>query len=292
MFSSNNNKNDWELCLTHIFPLYFPYGTGKIKEKRKNAVSELECMKHYLRLSLPQFQKADFILVLGHMLFRKQVFNSAFVRCMAKTGEDGITLGEKFSRVTDQEMLRFAEVPNLQNGITERDTASCMLHTIKASCKSVPYSDEAATVARTKLFALWNHFGPPSVFFTISPADECSFRVQLFCDTNRQTLPGFDIPESECVSSMLFLRKRIRIENPGACAREFNSLREIIMEVLIGWDSKTGKQVRNGIFGIVDAWCDTTEEQGRFTLHSHILLFIRYFDEFHKYVCTIYVLRC
>ena len=278
VFSSNNNKNDWELCLTQIFPLYFPYGVGKIKEKRKNPVSELECMRHYLRLSLPQFQKADFILVLGHMLFRKQVFRSAFVRCMSKTGEDGITLGEKFSRVTDQEMLLFAEVPNLQEGNAERDTASSMLHTIKASCKSVPYSDEAATVARTKLFALWNHFGPPSIFFTISPADECSFRVQLFCNTNKQGLPSFGVPESECVSSMLF-RKQIRTENPGACAREFNSLRDIIMEVLIGWDSKTGKQVRNGIFGIVEAWCDTTEEQGRFTLHSHILLFIKYFDQ-------------
>jgi len=76
---------------------------------------------------------------------------------------------------------------------------------------------------------------------------------------------------------MLFT-SQIRTENSGACAREFNSLRDIILECLIGWDSKKGKQVRNGIFGQVLAWCDTTEEQGRFTLHSHILLFIKHFD--------------
>ena len=177
-----------------------------------------------------------------------------------------------------KEILKCAEAPNLNKGTTSGDSASSLLHTVKASCKSDPYSDEAATVARTKLFALWNHFGLPSVFFTISPADECSFRVQLFCNTNKHTLPSFVSSESECVSSMLF-RKHVRTENPGACAREFKSLRDIIMEILIGWDSKAGKQVRNGIFGIVEAWCDTTEEQDRFILHSHILLFIKWFDE-------------
>ena len=50
------------------------------------------------------------------------------------------------------------------------------------------------------------------------------------------------------------------------------------MKCLIGWDWKKGKQVRNGIFGQVLAWCDTTEEQGGFTLHSHILWFIKDFD--------------
>ena len=34
VFSSNCSKNDWELCLTKIFPLYFPYGVGKIKKER------------------------------------------------------------------------------------------------------------------------------------------------------------------------------------------------------------------------------------------------------------------
>ena len=50
------------------------------------------------------------------------------------------------------------------------------------------------------------------------------------------------------------------------------------MEILIGWNSKEGKQTRPGFFGNVVAWGDTTEEQGRFTLHAHILLFIKDFD--------------
>jgi hypothetical protein len=280
VFSSNSNKNDWELTLPQVFPLYFSYGTGGIKETRKNKVSEQECMKHYLRLSLPQFQKPDFILVLGHMLFRKLAFKTAFVRCLSKAGGDGITLGKTFSCVTDSQMLSLAEASSLTQkpGVPSGNSqASSLLHTIKASCKSIPYSDEAASDARTKLFAFWNYFGPPSIFFTISPADECSFRIQLFCNTSKQVLPKPNTSENECVACMLFT-SQIRTENPGACAWEFNSLRDIVMECLIGWDCKKGKQVRNGIFGEILAWCETTEEQGRFTLHAHILLFIKNFD--------------
>ena len=221
------------------------------KNKKKNTISDIECMRHYLRLSPPQFQKPDFILDLGHILFRKQVFRSAFIKCMPKTGSDGITLGERFSCITDQEILYFAEAPNFQEGRPGGNEASALLHTVKASCKSVPYSDEAATEARTKLFAMWNYFSPPSIFFTISPADECSFWVQLFCNTAKQCVPELSVSESECISSMLF-RKQIRTENPGACAHEFNSLKEIMMEALIGWDFKNGQLGKNGIFGIMD----------------------------------------
>ena len=61
-------------------------------------------------------------------------------------------------------MLHLAEAPNLREGSTIDSQGSSLLHTIKASCKSVPYSDEAATDARTKMFALWNFFGPPFIF--------------------------------------------------------------------------------------------------------------------------------
>jgi len=41
---------------------------------------------------------------------------------------------------------------------------------------------------------------------------------------------------------------------------------------------KEGKQSFFGIFGDKLGWSDTTEEQERKTLHSHILLFIALFD--------------
>jgi hypothetical protein len=48
------------------------------------------------------------------------------------------------------------------------------------------------------------------------------------------------------------------------------------MSVLLNFILK--KQTSLGIFGKVIGWCDTTEEQARHTLQSHILLFIAMFD--------------
>jgi hypothetical protein len=71
------------------------------------------------------------------------------------------------SRVTDDQILNLSEAQNFRESTTNNSEATTLLHTIKAICKSVPYSDEAVTEARTKLFALRNYFGPPEVFFTI-----------------------------------------------------------------------------------------------------------------------------
>jgi hypothetical protein len=56
-----------------------------------------------------------------------------------------------------------------------------------------------------------------------------------------EVLPQPSMRQNVCISDMLY-RSKIRIDNPGACAREYNSIMQIIMESLIGWDFKLGKQ--------------------------------------------------
>ncbi len=73
IFYSSNFQTDYKLILPIVFPLYFPFGTGGIEEFRRTKVSVEECLKHYLKISCPQFLKADIILVIGHMFFRKKV---------------------------------------------------------------------------------------------------------------------------------------------------------------------------------------------------------------------------
>ena len=41
---------------------------------------------------------------------------------------------------------------------------------------------------------------------------------------------------------------------------------------------KRGKQTKKGIFDNVLAWGDAAEEQGRKSLHSHMIVFIEHFD--------------
>ena len=72
-------------------------------------------------------------------------------------------------------------------------------------------------------------------FFTISPGDECSFRIKLCVNLKMQLLPQIGMEENEVIADIL-LRSKMRI-NPGVCAREYNSIMQIIMECLIGPDA-------------------------------------------------------
>jgi len=87
---------------------------------------------------------------------------------------------------------------------------------------------------------MWYSLGPPSVFFTISPGDECSFRIKLYLNLKMEFLPQLTDDENALIFDSVF-RSKLRIDNPGACARAYNSIMQIIMEALIGWDFKEGK---------------------------------------------------
>jgi hypothetical protein len=64
IYNSRNYVADYRITLPTLFPLRFPFGTGRIEEDRRNRVSVGECLKHFSRLLLPMFQTSDIILVI------------------------------------------------------------------------------------------------------------------------------------------------------------------------------------------------------------------------------------
>ena len=149
--------------------------------------------------------------------------------------------------------------------------SNSLIHTVTAACRSLPYCDEAAKEAR---FSMWYSFGPPSVFLrfllVMNVASGLSFS---YLNHKMVILPQTNMKKNECNADLLF-RSKLKLDNPGVCAGEYNSIMQIFMECLIGWNFKLKKQKSLGIFGKVFGSCNTTEEQARFTLHSHILLFM------------------
>ena len=84
-------------------------------------------------------------------------------------------------------------------------------------------------------------------------------------------MPSLDATEEECIADFT-LRKEIRLDFPGACSLYFDGVMQIVLEVLLGWNSKEQKGTEDGIMGELDAWGMAVEEQARKTLHSHWLL--------------------
>ena len=80
---------------------------------------------------------------------------------------------------------------------------------------------------------MWNYFGAPSLFFTISPCDEVSFRMKLYATADTQKLPSLEWSDEECLSEWR-VRSKLRSKYPGAGAIEFQNFTQIMLEDCLG----------------------------------------------------------
>ncbi len=84
------------------------------------------------------------------------------------------------------------------------------------------------------------------------------------------------------------LRRDARINNPGACSLEFQSVLQILMECLLKWDTKTQTSKEKGILGEVIAFAGADEEQGCKSPYRHWQIWVEEIDQtirdnlFHK----------
>ena len=74
--------------------------------------------------------------------------------------------------------------------------------------------------------------------------------------------------EEECLADFV-IRKKTRLQYPGACSLEFQSVMQILTQCLLKWDIKKRKSTGQGILGTILAFFGADEEQGRKTLHRH-----------------------
>ncbi len=264
--------------LSQLLPIAFPFGTGDVDCRRSPAVKEIECMQHYLRLSLPQFQEGQTVLVIHHVYQRRKSFLTGIAKC--NISNNGNTVANDIASVTVEQLDEaINEMKSKPKGRTTTDPTftpmnhhiAQLLKCIRTSCSPIGYTNEAASEARNKMFAQWMTFGPPSLLFTFSPCDECSFKMQLHATMEATELPSL-FQSEEIMCRNLSLRKSLRVKYPGSCAKEFDSLMRIIIGELLGWEGNDQK--RPGIFGKLCAFAVGVEEQGRTSLHGHIVLWI------------------
>ena len=114
---------------------------------------------------------------------------------------------------------------------------------------------------RNKIWSLISYFGAPSWFITISPADNMHPISLYFADTQETFSPELR-PDNE--------RYRLIAENPVAGARFFYFIVEMFIKHVL-----RVKQNHPGLYGKTYAYFATVEQQGRSTLHLHMLLWIR-----------------
>ena len=177
-----NYANERSLNLEDVFPVQFPFGFGGPNNSRRNRISQEVCLQHYLKLSLPQFMRGNFILVVNHIYNRILSFKSGIIK--AKSNFRGSTLAEKVSTLTVADIEQAVAKKKLNQ--TDPSNAGMFLKAISTSCRNMGHTEEAAKYNRRNFYALDDHFGLSSVFLSVTPDDECSFRVRLFAKAGEQ----------------------------------------------------------------------------------------------------------
>jgi hypothetical protein len=114
---------------------------------------------------------------------------------------------------------------------------------------------------RNEIWSLIAYEGAPLWYITLSPADVKNPIALYYAGCDVTFKPCIRAPEE---------RYRLIANNPVACARFFNFMVEQFIKHVLGVGSN-----HSGLYGQTSAYYGTVEQQGRLTLHIHLLLWIR-----------------
>ena len=283
MYGGNYVKGH-EMRLEDAFPIQFPFGTGGLHTSRRVPVSSEFCLQHYMRLSLNQFMRPEFILVCYQLLCRSKSYTTGLIKCRSDC--NGMQLAEKLSGLTVNELRSACEImtssarqghhSSTQSG-NGNDGVS-FLKSVTTSCKVLGHTTEAAREARRKVYAMSERHGAHSIFLTVTPDDQCCFRVRMYASNGDDIdVPSPDCSKDRCIADFV-CREETRTKYPGACSLNYQACCQQVFE-LLGWDYKGDNYVKTGFLGDCVAYVRADEEQGRGTLHGHWLIWIRGFDK-------------
>jgi hypothetical protein len=119
-------------------------------------------------------------------------------------------------------------------------------------------------------------FGTSAVFFTVTPDDSNCLCIRVYAEHKADRLPHiFSATDKQVMADYNFSVK-VRQDYPASCTFDLQQIRELFLELILGWDKKNQiSKPDGGAFGILDTWNVAVEEQGHKMLHSHWLLYIK-----------------
>lgn len=264
--------------VTGCFPDLFPYGRGGPEERRAVPMSlavyfrrlMLDGRRHFAQHALLPLLAFD---IVGRAAMMSKGALHVRMRPSTHAAIAGVTVDELREHLVGKERERVSrrrgEAARRQN---VGDPSSILMNQVYATMSRFPWSNEERATWRQELYALWQCFGVPHVFFTVTPDDVNSLTVMyyagavdadVFFDTNASDIPS----RGE--------RFRIVSKDPVADARFFSRILGVVVRELLGWDSVTRRPVAGGgIFGVTKAFFGVVETQGRGALHAHNLVWV------------------
>jgi hypothetical protein len=245
-----------------MFPWLFPYGLGGVGTI--SGLSDREHKKWLLMYHDKRFQTdQDFpFIAFSHeqiktsssqsfLLADKAVFNDIKHRILTL---DNNVLKSLLERMTKDEV-------QVKQETEEEEKCFKLIRDLDHVAGPVKGSNTSKKWMRNEIWSLIYHRGAPFWYITISPADIKHPLCIYFAD-NKEKFQLEILPYDE--------RMRLVCRNPVAGARFFDFLVKLFISDILGFDSKHA-----GLYGDANAYYGTVEQQGRLTLHLHMLIWLR-----------------
>jgi len=245
--------------LLGLYPTLFPYGFGApYDSSRPVPVLLNQHIRYLLAYDDHRFEKHhSFMFVVFNIMQRRQACWNATLMASRSYFQDA---------ASDLQTLTSEEIEAALVSVTKKTFSSVtnprinmLMRQIKIVGGSVMGSAYSRTALRTQIHALIFNQGLPSIFMTINPADIHS-RVALYfagVDLDLDTI----IPE---IIPSTYPRAQIIASHSVATARFFHVLISSILKCM----------VERGVLGPIKAHFGTVENQGRGSLHLHILIWL------------------
>ena len=259
--SAPSNEYNNPTLLLGLYPTLFPYGTGGFEDSsRLIKISFKKQIQYLLSYHDRRFEKHhSFIFVVFNMLQRREACLHARLMTskpfFSKTANDIVSLDAKDIK---QVLSNFEK--NKTNVQSHNPHVHALLNQIKAIGGKVMGSAHSRSALRSQIHALIFNQGLPSIFLTINPADINS-RVALY-------FAGVNLDLDAIIPTNLpttYERAEIIASHPVATAKFFHRLITTVLETMIAGEK---------VLGPVKAYFGTVENQGRGSLHLHMLIWL------------------
>ena len=243
-----------------LFPWLFPYGHGGI---RSASLSDKEHKHHLLMYHDKRFQRdpAFPFVAFSHEQIKAST-TGGFLLAETNKFDD---IARRLLRV-DQEVLssiadRMSKGELVKPSNQEETDCFQVSRDLDHIGGKVSGSVTSKKYMRNEIWSLIAYEGAPLWYITLSPADVKN-PIALYCAGCDVTFkPSIKVSEE---------RYRLIASNPVACARFFNFMVEQFIKHVLGVGSD-----HSGLYGETSAYYGTVEQQGRLTLHIHLLLWIK-----------------
>jgi hypothetical protein len=252
-----NNPN----LYPQIFPWLFPYGLGGIGATKLSEKSHKRYLLMYHDKRFQQdvcfpfvafsHQQVKASATGGILLAETQKFNEIANRLLSVNQD---VLGNIAKRMSDGEIVK----PSTE------DESACfqLIRDLDHVDGKVSGSITSKKYMRNEIWSLIAYLGAPVWYITLSPADSKHPICLYFADNKEKLDVALSRSEDE--------RYRLIASNPVAGARFFHFMIQMFIRHVLGVEKD-----HHGFYGETAGYYGTVEQQGRLTLHLHMLLWIR-----------------